>query len=140
MAPIASGAPSGRGLQRDSEREIPMKARLWFAVLAFFLMMGCSATARLYPVQGPLMAHSPAPVFTGKFTGVLNGGSISFVLSNGELCQGRWTRNGSGEGFARHAIRSAPGITRHAGYLGPDLRTRILRFSRCWAAGCTARR
>jgi len=73
VAPIASGAPSGRGLQRDSEREIPMKARLWFAVLAFFLMVGCSATARLYPVQRPLMAQSPAPVFTGKFTGVLNG-------------------------------------------------------------------
>ena|ERR1039457_1179593 len=69
-----------------------MKAQLWFAVFGFFLMVGCSATVRLYPVQGPLMSQSPAPVFTGKFTGVLNAGGISFVLSNGELCQGRWTR------------------------------------------------
>jgi hypothetical protein len=69
-----------------------LKAQLWFAVFGFFLMVGCSATARLYPVQGPLMSQAPVPVFTGKFTGALNAGNISFVLSNGEVCQGRWTR------------------------------------------------
>jgi hypothetical protein len=69
-----------------------LKAQLWFAVFGSFLMVGCSATARLYPVQGPLMSQAPVPVFTGKFTGALNAGNISFVLSNGEVCQGRWTR------------------------------------------------
>jgi hypothetical protein len=69
-----------------------MKTEFWSAVLGLSLLVGCSTTARLYPVQGPLMAQSPVPVFTGKLTGVVNEGSISFLLANGELCKGQWTR------------------------------------------------
>jgi len=38
------------------------------------------------------MSQLPVPVFPGKFTGAMNAGSVSFVLQNGEVCQGRWTR------------------------------------------------
>jgi hypothetical protein len=69
-----------------------MKAEFCVVVFGFSLMAGCSATARLYPVQGPLMAQSPVPVFPGKLTGLVNQGGISFVLANGEVCRGNWTR------------------------------------------------
>jgi len=69
-----------------------MKAQYCFVLFGTFLMAGCSTIARLYPVQGPLMSQSPVPVFPGKFAGTINSGSVSFVLQNGEVCQGRWTR------------------------------------------------
>jgi len=56
------------------------------------MMLGCSATFRLYPVHGPLSAQTPLPVFPGKLTGLVNTGGISFVMPDGEVCKGRWTR------------------------------------------------
>jgi hypothetical protein len=55
-------------------------------------MVGCTATARLYPVQGPLALQSPLPVFAGKLDGSANSGNVSFVMADGEVCKGRWTR------------------------------------------------
>ncbi len=69
-----------------------MKPKLCFVAFGLSLLVGCSATARLYPVQGPLMSQSPVPVFTGKLTGIVNEGSVSFLLANGEVCKGQWTR------------------------------------------------
>lgn len=59
-------------------------------LLAISVMLGCSATAHFYPVQGPLSAQTPAPVLTGKITGALSPGTISVVLSDGEVCKARW--------------------------------------------------
>lgn len=56
-----------------------------------FAMIGCSHTARLFPVQGPLSAQTPSPVLVGKITGAFNSGSLSFVLGDGEVCSGHWT-------------------------------------------------
>ena len=67
-----------------------MKTTFWF-VLAAFTMLGCSHTARLYPVQGPLSAQTPSPVLVGKITGAFNSGDLSVKLSDGELCKGRWS-------------------------------------------------
>jgi hypothetical protein len=54
-------------------------------------MLGCSATARLYPVQGALSAQTPLPVLVGKITGVpFTPKDISVVLSDGEVCKGHW--------------------------------------------------
>lgn len=54
------------------------------------MMLGCSHTARLYPVQGPLSAQTPVPVLVAKITGAFTPGEISVVLSDGEACKGRW--------------------------------------------------
>jgi hypothetical protein len=64
-------------------------------MLGISLMLGCSGTARLYPVHGPLSAQTPLPVFPGKLSGWVNAGNISFAMSDGEVCKGRWTRVGA---------------------------------------------
>ena len=69
-----------------------MKTRILFLVAALLSMAGCAATARLYPVQGPLSALAPQPVFPGKISGFVNSGSVSFTLTGGEACKGQWTR------------------------------------------------
>src|SRR5664279_2760565 len=69
-----------------------MIMKVFSVLLALSLMAGCSIAFRLYPVQGPLSAQTPLPVFPGKVTGVLNSGNISFVLGDGEVCKGPWAR------------------------------------------------
>ena len=67
-----------------------MKKRFCFVLLVISTMAGCTHTARLYPVQGPLSSQAPAPVIFGKISGVFYPGNISVVLSDGEVCRGRW--------------------------------------------------
>ena len=67
-----------------------MKSRLLFLLLIVSTLSGCTATARLYPVQGPLSAQTPLPVYLAKLNGALNSGSISAVLNDGEVGKGRW--------------------------------------------------
>ena len=69
-----------------------MKNKLCLVLLEISTMLGCSRTARLYPVQGPLSTQTPLPVLVAKVTGAFSPGSISVVLSDGEICKGRWTR------------------------------------------------
>ena len=69
-----------------------MKFTIFLLLSGLSLMVGCTATARLYPVQGPLSLQTPLPVFAGKLDGAINSGNVSFVMSDGELCKGRWTR------------------------------------------------
>ncbi|MGA2633467.1 MAG: hypothetical protein ABSF16_04470 [Terracidiphilus sp.] len=72
-----------------------MKTRvaLLFALLAICLFSeGTAAFGQtLYPVQGPLTAQSPPPIFTARFTGG-NSGKLSMVRANGELLTGKWSR------------------------------------------------
>jgi hypothetical protein len=66
-----------------------------FPILLVFivvLLSGCSATAHLYPVQGPLSAKTPPPVLTAKFTGGVNSGTVSLVGPGGEAANGGWAR------------------------------------------------
>ena len=63
-----------------------------FVLLGLSLMTGCTAAVRLYPVQGPLSVRTPVPVFSGRRTGILNSGTASFVIGDGEVCKGRWTQ------------------------------------------------
>ena len=68
-----------------------MKAR--FAVVTLFVacfLSGCVRVAHLYPVQGPLAGETPPPIYTGRITGVINSGSISARLANGEQFFGKW--------------------------------------------------
>ena len=56
-----------------------------FVLLGLSLMTGCTAAVRLYPVQGPLSVRTPVPVFSGRLTGILNSGTASFVIGDGEV-------------------------------------------------------
>ncbi len=68
-----------------------MKSRLALLLLCVFALSGC-ATARLYPVQGPLATQTPPPVYVAKMSGAFYSGSFSVVLANGEVCKGRWAQ------------------------------------------------
>ena len=67
-----------------------MKVKLCFLLLGISMMLGCSHKYQFYPVQGPLSAQTPLPVLVAKLTGRINAGSISVVLSDGEVCKGHW--------------------------------------------------
>lgn len=68
-----------------------MKTRLAVvALLCACFISGCMRIAHLYPVQGPLAAQTPAPIYTGRITGVINSGSISAKLANGQQFSGNW--------------------------------------------------
>jgi len=66
-----------------------MKSFLVPLFLCLSTLSGC-ATARFYPVQGPLSTQTPVPVYVAKFSGAFNSGNLSVVLANGEVCKGRW--------------------------------------------------
>ena len=68
-----------------------MKKKLCFVLLLASIMLGCSHTYRLYLVQGPLSAQTPSLVLFAKIMGATSG-TISVVLSDGELCNGSWAR------------------------------------------------
>jgi hypothetical protein len=53
---------------------------------AAVLVSGCAA-GHLYPVQGPLSAQTPPPIYKVKMG---SGDEISARLANGELCSGTW--------------------------------------------------
>lgn len=65
-----------------------------FALLAIVTVLtGCvslSVPGAFSPVEGPLSKQSPVPTYTAKMSG-LSSGTISVVLSKGELCTGTWT-------------------------------------------------
>ncbi len=66
-----------------------MKSFLALSLLCVSTLTGC-ATARLYPVQGPLSSQNPPPVYVAKFSGAFNSGDLSVVLGGGEVCKGHW--------------------------------------------------
>ena len=53
---------------------------------------GCSTTANLYPVEGPLATQRPLPVVVATVDGITeNTGGISMTMPNGEACTGKWS-------------------------------------------------
>jgi hypothetical protein len=66
-----------------------LKKRLGLILLLISIMLGCSHTYRLYPVQGPISQQTPSLVLFAKVTGQKSG-SISVVLGDGEVCNGNW--------------------------------------------------
>jgi hypothetical protein len=78
------------------DRGVPLQTKLCLVLLLASIMLGCSHTYRLYPVQGPLAAQTPSLVLFVKVKGVegtagARSGSASVVLNDGEICNGRWT-------------------------------------------------
>jgi hypothetical protein len=56
------------------------------------LLIACSTTATLYPVDGPLSKNQPLPVLTASVDGIIgNTGGIFLTLPDGEQCNGKWS-------------------------------------------------
>ena len=56
-------------------------------LLSLSVLWGC-ATARMYPVKGPLAAQTPPPVYSAKLSAVFDSGTFSAQLANGERFKG----------------------------------------------------
>jgi len=55
-------------------------------------LAGCSTTARLYPVEGPLSSQIPIPVITATVSGITgNNGPIKMTMPDGATCAGEWS-------------------------------------------------
>jgi hypothetical protein len=85
-----------------------MKRPATVLLLCASLLAGCSATARLYPVQGPLSQQKPAPVFVARMSDGFHSGNLNVVLDNGEACKGRWTQVPRPSGSANAVISASP--------------------------------
>ena len=59
--------------------------------------IGCSLTATMVPVEGPLSERRPLPVLEVKVDGIMgNSGDLSFTMPDGETCSGRWSSAAGG--------------------------------------------
>ena len=69
-----------------------MKAmsKILFLAVFSFALVSCHATARFYPVQGPLAEQTPPPVYVGKISGAFYSGNMTVTGSQGEVFNGRW--------------------------------------------------
>ena len=64
-----------------------MKKRLAAVTLILSMLAGCVVLApgHLYPVDGPLSTQTPAPIYKVTLSGVLNSGSMSATVRDGEV-------------------------------------------------------
>lgn len=86
----------------------------WFVCLIMvsivMVLAGCSTTAELFPVKGPLSKQLPIPVLRAHVKGIMgNSGQISLVLPDGEQCAGRWSS--VAPEFATATVMHATGYT-----------------------------
>ena len=68
--------------------------KVYSAVLlaAVCFLSGCFASARLYPIKGPLAEQAPQPIYAARAEAGFRSGSFSATLGNGEKCNGQWKR------------------------------------------------
>jgi hypothetical protein len=61
-------------------------------LLVTMLSAGCviMAPGHLYPVQGPLAAANPQPIYSLTMNGVYDAGTLTATLPDGEMCKGDW--------------------------------------------------
>ena len=65
----------------------------WLVLLGIAnLLAGClvMVPGHLYPVQGSLSAQNPVPIYKFTLSGVLESGTLSATLQDGEVCSGSW--------------------------------------------------
>ena len=68
------------------------RVTLMFLVYAATALAGCSLTATLYPITGPMSKQSPVPVLHAQVNGVLSRtGTIVIKMPSGENCKGKWS-------------------------------------------------
>ena len=64
--------------------------KLIYVPLFSLLLVSCHATARFYPVQGPLAEQTPPPVYVGKLSGAFYSGTMTVTGNQGTVFSGRW--------------------------------------------------
>jgi hypothetical protein len=76
-----------------------MKILTPLILLCAGLLVGCSTTAHLYPIKGPLSEQVPLPLLKAKVDGIIGKtGNITIMMPDGEELRGRWSlAAGSGE-------------------------------------------
>ena len=79
---------------------------------------GCSLTATMIPVEGPLSQLRPVPVIQAKADGIMgNSGNITFTMPDGGTCKGRWSSAaGAGVTVGSAGLISQYGSTVLSGY------------------------
>ena len=65
-------------------------SKVLFITVSSFALVSCRATARFYPVQGPLAEQTPPPVYVGKISGAFYSGNMTVTGKQGEVFRGRW--------------------------------------------------
>jgi len=66
----------------------------WICIApAAALLAGCiiAVPGHLYPVQGPLAAQSPPPIYTVRISGIMASGTLHATLAGGQTCSGSWS-------------------------------------------------
>lgn len=61
-------------------------------IVVVISLVGCSTTASLFPVEGPLSQKQPLPVIVADVDGIMGStGGISLTMPDGEYCTGKWS-------------------------------------------------
>jgi hypothetical protein len=68
-----------------------MMRRLSTGLLAAIVLTGCAIEGHFYPVQGPLTAQTPSPIYQLTLQAGLTSGSMTTTLQDGEICTGKWS-------------------------------------------------
>src|SRR5262249_45340182 len=68
----------------------PPMGKLLYVSLFSLLLVSCHATARFYPVRGPLAEQNPTAVLVGKVTAARESGPMTVTGTQGEVFRGRW--------------------------------------------------
>jgi hypothetical protein len=81
----------GDGKVSIAESSTTMKQLVLSGFIATVLA-GCMVMVpgHLYPVQGSLAAQTPVPIYKVTLGGVLESGTMSATLPDGEVCKGSW--------------------------------------------------
>ena len=75
----------------------PTMTRALLLVIISAVGVGCTTTAMMIPVAGPLSQRSPVPVITAKADGIMgNSGNLTFTMPDGDPCKGRWASAAGG--------------------------------------------
>lgn len=81
------------------------------ALAAVCVSMGCSTTANLYPIDGPLAKKVPLPVLVARVDGIMgNTGNVFLTMPDGEALRGRWSSIAPQQ--VSQTFGTASGITR----------------------------
>ena len=68
-----------------------MLERMIVVILTLLMMIGCSTTVSLFPMDGPLRNERPAPVLIATVGNITSSsGPFGLVYPNGDICEGRW--------------------------------------------------
>ena len=79
-------------MRKGDDYRMDNKIKYTYLIAISILLIGCSTTANLYPIKGPLSMQKPIPIIKAKVNGILgNTGSISLTLPTGEECKGKWS-------------------------------------------------